>query len=161
MNNLPPPPPPQPDFHGGPGRTATPPVGFGPASSPLAQVRPQPISRAATPGGPPSVTSPPPGEQQSSGGRSPFAGQAAPGQQLSPGPTTPQGVRPGYRPPTGQLPMSGRVTSPLGLTAASVLPPNPGAYHAGGYANMARPMAPPSQQQQVYQQQQYQQQQQQ
>ncbi|KAJ2101031.1 hypothetical protein GGI09_001972, partial [Coemansia sp. S100] len=103
MNNLPPPPPPQPDFQNGPGRTATPPVGFGPASSPLAQVRPQPTSRAATPGGPPSVTSPPPSEPLSGGGRSPFAGQPAPS-QLSPGPMLSQGVRPGYRPPTGQPP---------------------------------------------------------
>ncbi|KAJ2326898.1 COPII subunit, partial [Coemansia sp. RSA 2681] len=148
----------QPDFQGGPGRTATPPVGFGPASSPLAQVRPQPISRAATPGGPPSVTSPPPGELHSSGGRSPFAGQPAPG-QVSPGPAAPQGMGPGYRLPTGQPPMSGRVTSPLARSAASMVPPNPATGPTGGYANVARPMAPPTQQQPPYQQQQgYQQQ---
>ncbi|KAJ2736348.1 COPII subunit [Coemansia sp. BCRC 34962] len=148
MNNLPPPP--RPEFQNGPGRTATPPVGFGPASSPLAQMRPQPTSRAATPGGPPSATSPPPSEPLS-GGRSPFAGQPAPG-QLSPGPMLSQGVRPGYRPPTGQPPMSGRVTSPLARSAASMMPPSVANGPAGGHAIPARPMAPPAQQQPQYQQ---------
>ncbi|KAJ2830459.1 COPII subunit, partial [Coemansia sp. 'formosensis'] len=152
MNNLPPPPPPQPDFQNGPGRTATPPVGFGPASSPLAQVRPQPPSRAATPGGPPSAISPPPGETLSGNGRSPFASQPAPG-QLSPGPMLSQGVRPGYRPPTGQPPVSGRVTSPLARSAASMMPPSAANGPAGGYAGPARPMLPPAPQQPQYQQQ--------
>ncbi|KAJ2651864.1 COPII subunit [Coemansia sp. RSA 1250] len=47
MSNRPPPPPPPP---GSQGRTSTPPVGFGPGSSPLAQVQARPLSRASTPG---------------------------------------------------------------------------------------------------------------
>ncbi|KAJ1963854.1 COPII subunit [Dipsacomyces acuminosporus] len=132
-NNLPPPPPP-PNSQGGP----APPVGFGPGSSPLAQVRPHPPSRTGTPNAP----SPAPADPRA-GSRSPFAGQPAPYRP---------GARPGLPP---QPPAAGRATSPLaygtgpanpypaGPTGASMLPPPPPPPSAG-FASPQRPMAPPA-----------------
>ncbi|KAJ2721324.1 COPII subunit [Coemansia sp. Benny D115] len=111
MNSQPPPPPPPQNPQGGPGRTGTPPVGFGPGSSPLAQVRPQPISRASTPSNAISGVSPAPSDPSTVvNARSPFAGQAPAYQPPVSGAAAP-------RPP---MPMGNapRVTSPLARNAA-------------------------------------------
>ncbi|KAI8324738.1 hypothetical protein GQ54DRAFT_295911 [Martensiomyces pterosporus] len=158
MSNIPPPPPPPANSQGGPARTATPPVGFGPGSSPLAQVRPHPVSRTATPTAPPSGASPAPADPHAGGGggRSPFAGQPAP-YRPSPGPAAPQGVRPG---PPPHPPMAGRVTSPLAHSAgyAAPLPAGTLVPPPGNIGGPQRPMAPPAHYQPQPQQQQQQQQ---
>ncbi|KAJ2345902.1 hypothetical protein GGF43_005103, partial [Coemansia sp. RSA 2618] len=102
MDSRPPPPPP-PGPSPGPSPGGQTPVGFGPGSSPLAQVQPRPLSRASTPGA--HVVSP--GEARGSGGRSPFAGQPAVF-RASPSPGPGMSPRPA---------MGARVTSPLARSA--------------------------------------------
>ncbi|KAJ2377158.1 COPII subunit [Coemansia sp. RSA 2607] len=158
MNSHPPPPPPPPQNpQGGPGRMGTPPVGFGPGSSPLAQVRPQPISRTSTPSNAASHSaagvSPAHSDSTAAGvTRSPFAGQPAPFQQ-SPGPVPPQGTPPGPRTPRPQQqqqqmsPMNTapRVTSPLARTAALSPSQIAGTPPMAGFATPLRPMGYPPQ----------------
>ncbi|KAJ1663496.1 COPII subunit [Coemansia sp. RSA 1813] len=172
----PPPPPPQSGSAGGAARTGTPPVGFGPGSSPLTHVRPQPLSRASTPsasasGNAAASASPAPSDMAPTSARSPFASQPAPFHP-SPSPAPPaQGGQPGP-----QRSAAGRVTSPLARTVVSSppttmqaqarpppphypyqqqqqqmyspqsMPPQQGYSQAGGYP---APMPPPGSMQQV------------
>ncbi|KAJ2855865.1 COPII subunit [Coemansia erecta] len=161
MNSRPPPPPSSPpNPQGASARVGTPPVGFGPGSSPLAQVRPQPISRSSTPSDAISPAasgmSPAPGGSASAATgavRSPLAGQPAPFQQQQQQPSmptsmSPQPAQPGPRPPRPQPPMSPaapRVTSPLARTAAMSSTHSAGAPPMAGYPAPPRPMGYPAQ----------------
>ncbi|KAI9502982.1 hypothetical protein BX070DRAFT_225987 [Coemansia spiralis] len=149
-------PPPQPNAAGAAARTGTPPVGFGPGSSPLTQIRPQPLSRTSTPSTSAAVASasPAPSDAVPGNSRSPFASQPAPFHPLpSPAPPAPpaQGSQSSSpHPPRPQPPLAGRVTSPLAYTAAS--PPA-----TNMYGSTMPIQARPPQQQQLYQQPQQQQ----
>ncbi|KAJ2598075.1 COPII subunit [Coemansia sp. RSA 1721] len=139
MNNRPPPPSSPSIPQGGSARMGTPPVGFGPGSSPLAQVRPQPISRSSTPS---NAVSPTAGSSAAaSAARSPLAGQPAPFQQQ------PMSMSPGPRPPRPQAPMTAapRVTSPLARTATMSPTHSVGAPPVAGYPAPPRPMGYPPQ----------------
>ncbi|KAJ1800630.1 COPII subunit [Coemansia sp. RSA 2399] len=161
---FPPPPPlaPQSGSAGGAARTGTPPVGFGPGSSPLTHVRPQPLSRASTPSASASgnaaanSASPVPSDLASASARSPFASQPAPFNP-SPSPAPPaQGGQPSLRPQYSQQPATGRVTSPLARTVVSSPPSNMYGNPVQAQAQTQAQMRPPAPQY-PYQQQQQQQ----
>ncbi|KAJ2851725.1 COPII subunit [Coemansia brasiliensis] len=155
MNNRPPPPPPP----GSQGRTSTPPVGFGPGSSPLAQVQARPLSRASTPGANSAgtasarVTSPL-ARSAVSPGPYPPAGihQTA---QYSPRPMASQGVLPGQQhiaqspQPRQQLPpqppVVGQQFPPRPPQPGQQAPPQPPQMQASPYPPQPGQQYPPQQ----------------